>query len=37
VLVIRAEVPYDVLLDTVAQFPSYTEAFLSGLEALDLG
>jgi pyruvate/2-oxoglutarate dehydrogenase complex dihydrolipoamide dehydrogenase (E3) component len=36
VLAIRAEVPYEVLIDTVAQFPSYSEAFLSGLQALEL-
>jgi dihydrolipoamide dehydrogenase len=36
VLAIRAEVPYDVLMDTVAQFPSYSEAFLSSLQALAL-
>jgi dihydrolipoamide dehydrogenase len=36
VLAIRAEVPYDVLIDTVAQVPSYSEAFLSALQALEL-
>jgi pyruvate/2-oxoglutarate dehydrogenase complex dihydrolipoamide dehydrogenase (E3) component len=36
VLAIRAEVPLDVLLDTVAQFPSYSEAYLSALQALEL-
>ncbi|MDQ6835445.1 MAG: NAD(P)/FAD-dependent oxidoreductase [Actinomycetota bacterium] len=36
VLAIRAEVKLEVLLDTVAQFPSYTEAFLSALQALKL-
>ena len=36
VLAIKAEIPYDVLLDTVAQFPSYSEAYLSALQALDL-
>lgn len=36
VLAIRAEVPYDVLLDTVAQFPSYSEAFLSALQGVAL-
>jgi dihydrolipoamide dehydrogenase len=36
VLAIRAEVELDVLLDTVAQFPSYSEAFLSALQALEL-
>lgn len=36
VLAIKAEVPLEVLLGTVAQFPSYSEAFLSGLQALEL-
>jgi pyruvate/2-oxoglutarate dehydrogenase complex dihydrolipoamide dehydrogenase (E3) component len=36
VLAIRARVSLDVLIDTVAQFPSYSEAFLSGLQALEL-
>jgi pyruvate/2-oxoglutarate dehydrogenase complex dihydrolipoamide dehydrogenase (E3) component len=36
VLAIRAEVPIDVLLETVAQFPSYSEAYLSALQALEL-
>jgi pyruvate/2-oxoglutarate dehydrogenase complex dihydrolipoamide dehydrogenase (E3) component len=36
VLAIRAEVPLDVLRDTVAQFPSYSEAYLSALQALEL-
>lgn len=34
VLAIRAEVPLDVLRDTVAQFPSYSEAYLSALRKL---
>ncbi len=34
-LAIRARVPLDVLRDQVAQFPTYTEAYLSGLERLD--
>jgi pyruvate/2-oxoglutarate dehydrogenase complex dihydrolipoamide dehydrogenase (E3) component len=33
-LAIRAEIPLDVLRDTVAQFPSYSEAYLSALRAL---
>jgi dihydrolipoamide dehydrogenase len=33
---IRAEVPVETLLDTVAQFPTYSEAYLKGLEKLDL-
>ncbi|HEY2007109.1 MAG TPA: NAD(P)/FAD-dependent oxidoreductase, partial [Solirubrobacteraceae bacterium] len=36
VLAIRAEVSYEVLIDTVAQFPSYSEAFLLALQAVDL-
>ncbi|MDQ3890061.1 MAG: NAD(P)/FAD-dependent oxidoreductase [Actinomycetota bacterium] len=39
-LAIRAEVPLEVLRDTVAQFPSYSEGYLSALRALpnsDLG
>ncbi len=35
-LAIRAEVPIAKLLDTAAQFPTYSEAYLSGLEKLDL-
>jgi dihydrolipoamide dehydrogenase len=34
VLAIRAETPIGVLLDTVAQFPSYSEAYLKVLERL---
>jgi pyruvate/2-oxoglutarate dehydrogenase complex dihydrolipoamide dehydrogenase (E3) component len=34
VLAIRAEVPLDVLQDTVAQFPSYSEGYLSALREL---
>jgi pyruvate/2-oxoglutarate dehydrogenase complex dihydrolipoamide dehydrogenase (E3) component len=33
-LAIRAEVPIDVLLDGVAQYPTYSEAFLTALEQL---
>jgi len=36
VLAVRARVPIDVLLDTVAQFPSYAEGYLLALEQLDL-
>jgi pyruvate/2-oxoglutarate dehydrogenase complex dihydrolipoamide dehydrogenase (E3) component len=36
-LAIRAGIPVDVLLDQVAQFPTYSEGYLSALEALDLG
>jgi dihydrolipoamide dehydrogenase len=36
VLAIKAEIELDVLLDTVAQFPSYSEAFLSALQQLPL-
>ncbi|SDO15111.1 NAD(P)/FAD-dependent oxidoreductase [Geodermatophilus sp. DSM 45219] len=35
-LAIRAGIPIDTLLDQVAQFPTYTEGFLTALEALDL-
>jgi dihydrolipoamide dehydrogenase len=35
-LAVRAAVPIDTLLDQVAQFPTYTEAYLSGLEHLNL-
>jgi dihydrolipoamide dehydrogenase len=34
-LAIRARIPIDVLLDQVAQFPTYAEAYLTALEALD--
>jgi pyruvate/2-oxoglutarate dehydrogenase complex dihydrolipoamide dehydrogenase (E3) component len=33
-LAIRAQIPLDVLLDQVAQFPTYSEAYLSALEQL---
>jgi pyruvate/2-oxoglutarate dehydrogenase complex dihydrolipoamide dehydrogenase (E3) component len=36
VLAIRARVPIDVVLDTVAQFPTYAEGYLLALEELDL-
>jgi pyruvate/2-oxoglutarate dehydrogenase complex dihydrolipoamide dehydrogenase (E3) component len=36
VLAIRARVPIDVVLDTVAQFPTYAEGYLLALEKLDL-
>ena len=36
VLAIKAEVPVDILLQTVAQFPSYSEGYLSAVQALDL-
>ncbi len=35
-LAIRAEVPIDILLDAVAQYPTYSEAYLAGLEQLGL-
>ena len=35
-LAIRAEVAIDILLQTVAQFPSYSEGYLSALQQLDL-
>ena len=34
-LAIRARVPLDVLRDTIQPFPSFSEIYLSGLEALD--
>jgi dihydrolipoamide dehydrogenase len=36
VLAVRAQVPIEVLLDTVPQFPSYSEAYLSALQQLEL-
>jgi dihydrolipoamide dehydrogenase len=36
VLAIRARVPYEVLIDTVPQFPSFSEAYLLALLALEL-
>jgi pyruvate/2-oxoglutarate dehydrogenase complex dihydrolipoamide dehydrogenase (E3) component len=36
VLAIRARVPYEVLVDTVPQFPSFSEGYLLALLALDL-
>ncbi len=33
---IRAEIPITTLLDTAAQFPTYSEAYLTGLEKLGL-
>lgn len=33
---IRAEIPIEKLLDSVAQFPTYSEAYLKALEKLDL-
>jgi dihydrolipoamide dehydrogenase len=35
-LAIRAEIPIEKLLDSVAQFPTYSEAYLKALERLDL-
>jgi len=35
-LAIRAQIPISVLLDQVAQFPTYTEAYLTALERLAL-
>jgi pyruvate/2-oxoglutarate dehydrogenase complex dihydrolipoamide dehydrogenase (E3) component len=34
-LAIRAKIPLEVLVDQVAQFPTYSEAFLAALEPLD--
>jgi dihydrolipoamide dehydrogenase len=36
VLAIRARVPVEILLETVAQFPSYSEAYLSALQQLEM-
>lgn len=35
-LAIRAQIPIDTLLDQVAQFPTYTEGYLTALENLPL-
>jgi pyruvate/2-oxoglutarate dehydrogenase complex dihydrolipoamide dehydrogenase (E3) component len=35
-LAIRAQIPLDTLLDQVAQYPTYSEAYLAALEQLDL-
>jgi pyruvate/2-oxoglutarate dehydrogenase complex dihydrolipoamide dehydrogenase (E3) component len=35
-LAIRAQIPIDILLDQVAQYPTYSEAYLAGLEQLAL-
>jgi dihydrolipoamide dehydrogenase len=34
-LAIKAQIPLDVLRDTVVQFPTYTEGYLSALDGLD--
>ena len=36
VLAIRARVPYEVLIDTVPQFPSFSEGYLLALQQLEL-
>lgn len=36
VLAVKAEIPIDVLRDTVAQFPTFTEAYLPALEELEV-
>ncbi len=36
VLAIRARIPYDVLIDTVPQFPSFSEGYLLALQQLEL-
>jgi dihydrolipoamide dehydrogenase len=36
VLAIRARIPYEVLIDTVPQFPSFSEAYLLALLSLEL-
>ncbi len=35
-LAIKTHTPIDVLRETVAQFPTYTEAYLKAIERLDL-
>lgn len=35
-LAIKAEIPLSTLKDTVAQFPTYTEAYLKAIERLEL-
>jgi dihydrolipoamide dehydrogenase len=35
-LAIRAELPVETLVDYVAQFPTYSEAYLKGLERLEV-
>jgi len=35
-IAIRAAIPVSTLLDTAAQFPTYSEAYLAGLEQLEL-
>ncbi len=35
-LVIRAQIPIDTLLDGIAQFPTYSEAYLKAIERLGL-
>ena len=34
-LAIRAQLPLDILRDQVQQFPTYSEAYLAGLERLE--
>jgi len=34
-LAIKTQIPLAVLRDTVAQFPTFTEAYLAGVERLD--
>ncbi|MEJ7655221.1 MAG: pyridine nucleotide-disulfide oxidoreductase, partial [Chloroflexia bacterium] len=35
-LAVRAQLSIDMLLDTAAQFPTYSEGFLNALEQLEL-
>ena len=35
VLAVKAQIPIDVLRDTAAQFPTFTEGYLPALEALE--
>ena len=35
-LAVKARIPVDVLRDTIAQFPTFTEAFVTAVRDLDL-
>ncbi len=35
-MAIKTQTPIDVLRDTVAQFPTFSEAYLKGVERLDV-
>lgn len=36
VLAIKAQIPLEILRDTVAQFPTFSEAYLKGVDRLDV-